>query len=509
MTLFIGADLGTSGCKAALYDEAGRLVAHAFHGYNTSYGRPGRHQQDLHDWWTAVLESIRYLLAQVPDRRQEVVGIGVSGQSLALIPLDESGFALSSTVPIWSDSRAEEQCRTYFESQDELTWYERTGNGFPSPLYTIFKIMWLRDNEPDLFRRTRTIIGSKDWINYRLTGVMRTDHSYASGSGAYDLRARGYADDLLQAAGLDASLLPSIVNSADIVGELLPNVATDLGLEPGIPIVAGGVDNSCMALGAQNTAPGRIYASLGSSSWLTVCGEQPIIEQRLRPFVFAHVIPGLFNSAVSTFGAGTTVDWSMKSFFPELGGDVDALVEMALAAPVGSDGAVFVPSIAGGTVFEGGPQIRGGYAGLSAGQSRADLARAVIEGIPLALRRPLDALQEITSVDKRIVVTGGGSRNGPWLQIYADILDCDLIKTNVEQQAATLGAATLVAVGLGHWGTYADADKAHTITARYSPDRSAADAYTSTVLPRFATCVSQAAALAHLPAGAETRRTAM
>lgn len=499
MALFIGADLGTSGCKAAIYDESGQVVATTFRGYRTSYPREGWHEQDLHGWWTATVQSMRSLLAQVPRRRHEIVGIGLSGQSLALIPLDQRGFALSATVPIWSDSRAAKQCRTYFESQDEILWYQRTGNGFPAQLYTIFKIMWLRENDPETFLQTKTIVGSKDWINFRLTGQIRTDHSYASGSGAYDLRTHGYADDLLESAGLDESLLPRIIEAADVVGELLPAVATDLGLERGLAVVAGGVDNSCMALGAKNTAPGRMYASLGSSSWLTVCDEQPILDPRLRPFVFAHVIPGLFNSAISTFGSGTSVTWAMESLFPELGGDVDALVDLALTVPPGADGALFVPSIAGGTVFEGGSQVRGGYAGLSAGHSRAHLARATIEGIPLALRRPLDELRRITTVDPRMVVTGGGSRNGPWLQVYADILDCELVKTSVEQQAATLGAATLVAVGLGYWDEYSRADAAHTITGRYSPDRATADAYSTRVLPRFAKAVAQNADLAEMP----------
>lgn len=499
MTLFLGADLGTSGCKAALFDESGALVAHAFHGYRTVYPQEGWHEQDLHDWWTAVVESIRNLLAQVPNGKNEVVGIGLSGQSLTPIPLDHDGSTLTSTVPIWSDSRAGKQCRAFFERQDEVSWYHRTGNGFPAQLYTTFKLMWMRENQPDIFRRIRTIVGSKDWINYRLTGQIKTDHSYASGSGVYDLREQRYADDLLNAADLDASILPPIVGSADVVGELLPTVANDLGLEPGIAVVAGGVDNSCMALGAQNTAPGRIYASLGSSSWLTVCDDKPIVEPRLRPFVFAHVIPGLFNSAVSTFGAGTSVTWAMETLFSELGGDIDELVSLAASVAPGADGAIFVPTLAGGTVFEGGPHVRGGYAGLSAGHTRAHLARAVIEGIPLALRRPLDELRQITPIESQMVVTGGGSRNGSWLQTYADILDCELIKTSVEQQAATLGAAALVAVGLGYWDDYKRADDSHASTSRYSPERATADTYRHRVLPRYAMAVNHAAELASIP----------
>ena len=499
MTLFIGADLGTSGCKTALFDSSGAVIASAFSGYRTNYPHEGWHEQSPEDWWNAVTSSIRDVLNQIPNRRNEVVGIGLSGQSLTPIPIDESGSVLSSSVPIWSDSRADEQCRSYFEKQDEALWYQMTGNGFPAHLYTIFKIMWSREHQQQIFNHTKMFLGSKDWINYKLTGELKTDHSYAAGSGIYDLLNRRYSLELLEASDLDVSLFPTIIESSQVIGKLLPDIALQLGLDPNVAVVCGGVDNSCMALGAQNTAPGKIYASLGSSSWLTICADHPILEPVLRPFVFPHVIPGLFNSAVSTFGAGTTVTWVVETIFSHLNGNIDLLVDLAERAPVGSEGAVFVSSIAGGTVFEGGSSLRGSFSGLSVGHSSEHLARAVIEGIPLALRRPLDELRKITGVDAQMVITGGGSRNSAWLQIYSDILNCRLIKTNIEEHAATLGAATLVAVGLGHWKEYTQANLAHTTLNEYTPNDANAKFYTSKVLPRFALSVSQSAALAKLP----------
>jgi xylulokinase len=499
MTLFIGADLGTSGCKTALFDSDGTIVASAFSGYRTHYPQDGWHEQSPEDWWEAVTSSIRQVLAQVSHRRSEVVGIGLSGQSLTPIPVDEVGTILTPRVPIWSDSRATEECRLYFQGQDEELWYQRTGNGFPAHLYTIFKVMWMRNHQPDEFKRTKMILGSKDWINYKLTGQVQTDHSYAAGSGIYDLLKRCYSPELVDNSGLDISLFPNIVESSAVIGKLLPDIAQQLGLDSNVSVVCGGVDNSCMALGAQNTEPGRIYASLGSSSWLTICDDRPILESALRPFVFPHVIPGLFNSAVSTFGAGTSVAWVMEAVFPQFNGNIDLLVELAAEASVGSNGLVFVPSLAGGTVFEGGSNLKGSFSGLSVGHTREHLARAVIEGIPLALRRPLDELRKITSVNSRMVVTGGGSKNETWLQIYSDILNCQLLKTNIEENAATLGAVTLVGVGLGYWKDYTQANLAHNNLNEYKPNIVNADLYTSTVLPRFAHSFRQAAELAELP----------
>ncbi|MDQ0324125.1 sugar (pentulose or hexulose) kinase [Pararhizobium capsulatum DSM 1112] len=166
------------------------------------------------------------------------------------MPLDADGVLLQDRVPIWSDGRAEAEAEAFFTRLDKKEWYRKTGNGFPAPLYPIFKIHWLRTHEPELFARTRTIIGTKDYINFRLTGIIATDHSYASGTGVYDLEARRYSPELLAAAGLEPGLMPRAIASTDVVGEVLPDIALGLGLPAGVKVITGGVDNSCMALGA-------------------------------------------------------------------------------------------------------------------------------------------------------------------------------------------------------------------------------------------------------------------
>lgn len=492
MTLVIGADLGTSGCKTAIFDAQGQELVSTVHEYPTRYPSPGFHEQSPVDWWAAVRGSVAEVVKHVGDRSSDIAAIAISGQSLAAIPLDEDNQVLVAGVPIWSDARAEAQAASYFTQVDQQFWYERTGNGFPAPLYTMFKVMWLREHDPETYAKTRTIIGSKDWINYRLTGEVRTDPSYASGFGAYDLLMGDYAEDLLAPSGIPRGWLPPIVPSSSTVGAILPGVASELGLPDTVQVIAGGVDNSCMALGAGNTEPGRIYAALGSSSWLTLCHAVPVLDAQLRPFVFAHVIPGLFNSAVSTFSSGTTAAWASETLVLGAEGSVEELVRMGMQVAPGAEGLLFVPSINGGTVLEGGPSVRGALVQLSGAHGPNHIARAVLESIPMALRRPLDRLRLLTDVQRRMIVTGGGARSDDWLQIYADVLNCSLVKTNVDQQTATLGAAALAFVGLGAWAGFGQVNDAHELIREFHPDEGAARFYDSEVLPLFTLAAEQA-----------------
>lgn len=492
MTLVIGADLGTSGCKTAIFDSEGKEIASTVHNYVTHYPSPGLHEQRPEDWWAAFRSSLTEVIAKVGTRKSEIDAIALSGQSLAPILLDQENELLIDRVPIWSDTRAEAEAFAYFTEVDQKTWYERTGNGFPSPLYTLFKVMWMRTHQPEVFSQIRTIIGSKDWINFRLTGMISTDPSYASGFGAYDLLSGDYADDLLEPSGIPRAWLPPIIPSTAIVSEILSTVADDLGLPRTVLVITGGVDNSCMALGAGNTRPGRIYAALGSSSWLTLCDEIPVLDAELRPFVFAHVIPGLFNSAVSTFSSGTSVTWASEALVAGADGSIEELIRLGLCVDPGAGGLIFVPSINGGTVLEGGPDVRGALVQLSSAHGPEHIARAVLESIPLALRRPLDRLRRLTDVQQRMIVTGGGARSDDWLQIYADVLDCSLIKTNVDQQTATLGAAALALLGLGEWSDFDCIHKAHEVIREFTPETNACKFYSDDVLPRFEFAAEQA-----------------
>src|SRR5512133_1971552 len=291
----ISFDLGTGGNKASLYDTQGNCLASAFLPYNTEYPRVGWHEQRAADWWSAVVESARRLMETSGVDRTEIACLGISGHSLGAVPIDKDGHLLRESTPIWSDIRAQEEVEQFFEHIDPQTWYMTTGNGFPAACYTVFKVMWYRAHEPEMFAKVHKILGTKDYINFKLTGAIKTDYSYASGSGVYDLKGWRYDPAFMDASGIAASLWPDIVPSTHVLGELLPDVAQAMGLGSGVKVVCGGVDNSCMALGAGNIRDGRVYTSLGSAAWIAVSSEQPVLDPQYKPFVFTHVMPGMFT----------------------------------------------------------------------------------------------------------------------------------------------------------------------------------------------------------------------
>lgn len=484
-------DLGTGGCKASLYDLTGLCLGSDFRAYSTRYPRPGYHEQKPEDWWDAVVRSSRALVGSGLCDPDSVKGIGLSGFSLGMVPIGEDGRSLLEWVPIWSDARPETgDLEPFFREVPEDEWYSITGNGFPPALYTVFKILWFRRELAKEFSRARTILGSKDYINLRLTGVPATDHSYASGTGIYDLTARAYSDRLLAASGLPRSLFPEVVPSTRILGPLLPEAAAALGVGRDAMVVAGGVDNSCMALGARNLEEGSVYNSLGSSSWIAVTSRRPLLDRTYRPYVFEHVVPGMYNSATAIFSAGTSHSWVLRELCRDLADPADpgAIYErteaLAREVPPGSRGLLFNPSLAGGSSLDPSPRIRGAFLGLTLEHTRADLVRATLEGICLGLRVALDVLASLTTVQDEMILAGGGAKSPLWRQMLSDVLGKRVLKTSVDQQAAALGAAAVAAVGIGAWKDFSRIRDLHEVQARHEPDPSVSGIYAG-ILPGF------------------------
>lgn len=445
--MILAYDFGTGGIKAALFGEDGTCARDAFASYATLYPDEGFHEQRPTDWWGAVVASTRAL-----GDVSQVTAIGISGHSLGVVPIDAEGRLLRDSVPIWSDSRASAEAAE-FGADD--AWYLRTGCGFPPGLYSIFKLMWFKRHEPEWFGRAATILGTKDWINFKLTGVCATDNSYATGTGIYELKTRAYAPDLIARSGISPSLFPKIVPSAHVLGEVLPAVAAELGLPAGVKVVAGGVDNSCMALGAGAYCNGRAYASLGSSAWIAVSSAEPVLDAKTRPFVFDHVVPGQYASALAIFSAGTSHTWLRDV----LGLGYAEMDRLADEAGVGAHGLCFNPSLAGGSSLDITPSIRGAFANLDLRHTRGDMVRAVMEGVAFGLKNALDELSRQTSLAEPLMLVGGGAKAPLWRQIYADIFGLSVVKNAIGQQCAALGAAVIAGVGTGVWKGYEVVDE--------------------------------------------------
>jgi len=477
MKKVIAYDLGTGGVKASVHDESGRVLRKTITEYRTYYPADGWHEQRPEDWWSAVASSTKSLMEGFDPG--EVVCLALSGQSLVAAPIGESGELLADSVPIWSDTRPREQVSAFFDRVEHDDFYEITGNGFPAPCYSIFKLMWLKQHKPDIYTRIYKVLGSKDYINYRLTGKMAIDRSYASGTGAFDLLTGTMNQKILNAAGISPDIFPSIHAPHAVLGNLAPEAARALGLNQNTLVACGGVDNACMALGAVGAGGGGVYTSLGSSAWIAANSEKPILDRIKKPYVFAHIEKGMFTSAFSIFSGGSSLRWLRDTLCPDFAGDGAYLKMDAFAgeSPIGSRGVLFNPSLAGGTSQDRSIHIRGGFAGLSLGTGRADMIRAAMEGIAFNLRMSLESLRGQVNLSNTMLFCGGGSKSLFWMQMFADIFNMKIRKTNIDQDAASMGAAAIALRAAGIWRDYGAIEGLHTIEHEYEPIQANAEAY--------------------------------
>lgn len=460
-------DLGTGGVKAALFGTAlpCRLLGEAFISYPTFYPGPQLFEQRPQDWWNAFVQAARQLLSEHPVK---VEGISASGHSLGLVPLDRCGRLLLDQVPIWSDSRAVKQAETFFESISWENWYLATGNGFKPGMYPLFKLMWYREHQPQMYEQIAAVLGTKDYVNYRLTGRMATDFSYASGSGCFDWRTLSYRRDFLSAAGVDAGRMPAAVPSGEAVGGLSAQAADVLGLPEGIPVFAGGVDNACTAMGAGCVGEGTPFLSLGSSAQITVSGPQPTLDVQRKPFVFVHGVENEYLSAQAICASGTAWNWARDQLCQDGERDYESMNRIVQQSPPGANGLVFYPDMAGGLAL-GGEKLQGAFMGLELRHTRADMMRAVLEGVAFGMRKCVEDLH--IAGETPIRVAGGGTKNALWMQIFADVLERPVVVEKMQQATAAFGAAAIALRALGAWDSFAPLLSDGTNAVIYRPQR--------------------------------------
>lgn len=484
MKALLAFDLGTSGVKCLLYSEQGTLLGAQYGEYDTYYPHADRREQAPADWIAQIKLACQKLSQEASQ--VEICAIGVSGHSLGALPVDENGMLLCERIPIWSDARAGAQAKRFFEKVDYRTWYETTGNGFLAHLYSLFKIMWYQDNAPEVYQKACCFLGSKDYINLYLTGKIATDHSYASGCGIYDLKTGAYRADFAEAAEVDLAKFPPIYASHAVIGYVTEKAAQELGISVGIPVVAGGVDNACMALGAGCFEAGDTYASLGSSAWITATTDAPVVDWNSMVYTFAHCVPGRFIPSLGIFASGSALKWAADHFFADIQGAdrYDRIGQLAECSKVGANGLMFNPCLAGGSSADKSPNIRGCLFNLSLGNTKEDVARAVFEGIAMHLYATGMPLLQAGKLGQRLLVVGGGAKGAFNRQIYADVFGKEVAVSRVRQDAASLGAAALAAVGCGVWASFAPLHEIHRDLTICQP-RQAEHAYYAQVLPVY------------------------
>ncbi len=496
MQYVISYDLGTGGLKAGLYGIDGVAVGFEFYPYQTYYPEPDWHEQHPLDWWQAVCVTTKKLLQTSGIDPSNIAAAAASGQSLVAAPIDHQGELLLDSIPIWSDRRSKVEVAAFFSRVDYEKWYMTTGNGDPPEIYTVFKLMWLKKHHPDIFAKTTAVLGSKDYINYRLTGQITTDYSYASGSGVFDLENWRYNESLIHAAGLPRSLFTDPKDSYALVGTVTAEAAGMCGLCEGTKVICGGVDNSCMALGTTGIGNGRVYTSLGSSAWIAVSADKPILDAKKLPFIFAHVEKGYYTTGVSIFAAANTYRWARDIFCTDISGDTyKQMDELAALSPVGANGVMFNPSLAGGSSQEPSEALQGAFFGLKLSNNRGDILRAVLEGVALSLSCCLAVLDPLIESNDTMIICGGGAKSDLWMQIFADIYNKKIVVVNVDQDAASLGAAAIAARGAGFWQDYSPLDDLFSVRKSFEPIAENRDRYA--VIAKWFTQWIKAMAIIH------------
>lgn len=462
--MLISHDLGTSGNKASLHRATGEPVASASASYPTRHGQRSA-EQDPHDWWRAVVDSTRELLATTGTDPRHVTGICVAGQMMAAVLLDEHHEPVRPAM-IWSDQRATEQAAAITAAVGAERAFALTGHRVAAN-YTLPKLAWVRDHEPAAFARARHVCVTKDYVNLRLTGRLATDHSDASSTAAYDLHAGTWSTDLLDAAGLDRDLWPEVVPSTEVLGTLTRRAADDLGLPPTVRVVAGGGDGPMANVAAASLAPeDAAYVCLGTSAWYATTTTAPIADPQQRGFTFRHVVPGLFAPCATTQAGAASLSW-----FADALGSGQTPAELAAEASgvrAGEDGLFFLPHLLGERTPWWNPDASGTFAGLRPGHGRAHLARAVMEGVGLALALCRDALADGDHERRPVSVIGGGANSDAWLQVFADLWGVPVQRRAVTTEATALGAAVTGLVGLGE-ADFAAARRLAPVTATFEP----------------------------------------
>lgn len=446
--LVLAHDLGTTGDKATLVAPDGSIVGSVTVPYPADFGSDGRAEQQPDDWWNAFCEANHRLLESRSIDPSRIAGVSFSGQMMGAVLLDDDDRPVRPAI-IWADTRSQDQCVQLVDRVGMEAVYRMTGHR-ANPTYSLSKLMWVRDNEPSTFARARRFLLAKDVILQRLTGSYVTDPSDASSTNAYDQSAGAWSDELVAAAGLDPALFPEIVESTTDLGGVRAEVAREAGLSPSTRVIAGGGDGPMGALGAGivDRADG-IYTYLGSSSWVSFADTKPLHDPLMRSMTFNHVIPGHFVPTATMQAGGASLDWIVNVLRP--GGDdrFDAALADAAAAEASSDGLYFLPHLLGERSPYWNPNARAVFAGLKMPHGRANMVRAVLEGVAFNLRTGLVAFEEAGSSFERIDAIGGAAKSPLVRQILADTWQLPVVPSSIGDHATSLGAAAVAAMGVG------------------------------------------------------------
>ena len=446
---FMSIDLGTSSVRAFLADFDRRVYRACGEDYDVFIPRIGQAEQDPRMWYEKAVRAIRRVLAETGVDGRDVAAVSFSGQMHGLVALDEAGRPAMNAI-LWLDQRGGEALEELYARAGEALILENTQNRVASG-YLLSTLYWLKTRDPAAYARIRRVMLPKDYVKYRLSGVACTDCSDAAGSLAFDNRRLRWARPLIDALGLDFDLFPDCLPSTQVVGHVTPEAARETGLGEGTLVVNGGGDTFMQAVGNGIVEEGVVASNIGTAGQISCTVKRFLFDPQLRTATFAHVLPGCWHLMGGCLNSGVSLKWITRQVLGD--GDYEAVNRAVERRPAGAGGLFFLPYLTGERTPHMDPKARGVFLGLTLDHGRADMERAVMEGVAYALKDALSVLLEAGARCDRIVAAGGGARSDVWLQIQADIFQRDVYRSASKEQAC-LGAAITAAVGAGRFDSF-------------------------------------------------------
>ncbi len=482
MAVMIGIDVATTGAKALVCDEAGKILAVAINSYPLNSPRPGWSEQNPEAWWQATIKSISRALDESEVDPGEVAGIGISGQMHGAVFLDKGDKVLRPAI-LWNDQRTAQECAEIIQAVGARQLIKLVSNpaltGFTAP-----KILWVRKNEPQVYQKARKILLPKDYIRFRLTGSFATDVSDASGTLLFNVAKRRWSEEMLGLLDLDGELLPRAYESPEVCGSISALAAEETGLLAGTPVVAGGGDQAAGGVGTGIVKKGTLSATLGTSGVVFAFSDKLHTDPKGRVHTFCHAVPEGWHVMGVVLAAGGSFRWLRDNLGRQgargeaaTGPSYEELTEEAAEAPAGSEGLFFLPYLTGERTPHADPYARGAWVGLTNRHRRPELIRSVMEGASFAMRDSLEIIKGMGIEVRQVRIAGGGATSELWRSIQADIFNHPVVTINATEGPA-FGAALLAAVGTRVFSSVEEACEATiSVTSEMPVSRKNAEAY--------------------------------
>jgi xylulokinase len=461
LSYILGIDIGTTGCKSAVFDTEGNMVSVSSEEYSTLKPAPDASEQEPNQWWEASQRTLRDVLNAISLDENELQSIGICGQMHSAALLDENMEVIRPSIT-WMDQRSSEEVKSLKEDLGLKKLRSITGN-FPTTTYTLPHLLWIKKNDPESFEKIRHVLTPKDFIKFKLTGVLNTEYSDASGTFLMDYEKKEWSDQLLSYLGLSEDHMPSLTESTEVIGSVTSRASEKTGLPKGTPVVAGSADQTAGAIGMGSIRTNQVTSLIGTAGVVSANTSRAKPDQDGRLMCWAHAVPGIWQNLGVMQTSGATLRWFRNNV------DVDKLHQnynqeagyeeynrWASKVPPGSEGMLFLPYLEGERTPHWNSKARGIFFGISTNHEKQHFIRAIMEGVGFSLKDSIDLIEDLGTEITKIRVTGGGYRSKVWRQIVADITEKEIQYSNV-QEGSAFGVAVLSGVGTGIYSGFKEA----------------------------------------------------